>query len=100
MRDDIERAASGDFAGILDEFAKLADSVNRHGDGVARLLMEHNAELAKLWDEVGEHGDSILALSNRIQGVANAAALSSELDDLRAEVREATATPFDPPPAA
>jgi len=103
ISDDIERVATGDFASILDELGKLTENMHRVGDAQSRLLMEHNGELAKLWDEIAalrdEHHDNLSALSNRLQAFGDAAAMRTELADLRAEVAEATATPFNPPEA-
>jgi len=114
IRDDIERVASGDFEAIRDDLSKFAAAVANQGDAVSRLLVAHTTEFEKVWDEVSDQGDEIVALSNRIQGVTNIAVTEADLrdhteavwsmvadalDDLRAEVLEATATPFNPPEA-
>ena len=108
--------ATSGFDDVRDDLAKFAESVNRQGDAVSRLLMAHNGELAKIWDEIAALRDAFLddvrALSNRIEAVskqldregdniAASFALRSDVGDLRAEmldrIAEATATPFDPP---
>lgn len=97
LRDLIHEVAEGELGGIaigpaLAAIADLGDTQNR--------------AINALFDAVADHGDAILALSNRIEGtvqhgkaLAEVMATRADLDDLRLEVREATATPFDPPEA-
>ena len=89
-----------DVDGLRDDLAKFADSVNRQGDAVSRLLLEHNTEFVKLWDDSASLRDDLHALANRVESLFQAMATSADLDDLRLEVRDALTTPFDPPEAA
>ena len=98
------QAATGNLEGVLDELGKLTDSINRHADAQARLLMGHNGEIASLWNEIAnlrdEHHSDISALSNRLHAFGEAAAMRSELEDLRAEMSEAVVPiPVDRPEA-
>ena len=104
MRDEIHRVATGDMESVLGELGKLAESITRHADAQNRLLLGHSGEIAAIWEEIAdlrdEHHSDISALSNRLHAFGDAAAMRSDLDDLRLEVMEAVSTPFDPPEAA
>jgi hypothetical protein len=76
------------FNGLRDDLARTFEAIARQGASVAAFSEAVTAQLDQIWTQLTEHGDAIVALSNRIQGLTDAAALRSELDDLRLEFME------------
>lgn len=102
MRDDIERAASGDMAAVIAELDKLGQAFQGHSDVSARLLLNHNTEFVRVWDDIAAVRDDLHAVANRLENATQAMATTADIEDAKAELRdvvaEATATPFDPRP--
>lgn len=82
---------------LLDALKRDLDSYN---DTVARFVSSTAATFDLHDGMVAELRDDLYAVANRLESATQAMATRSDLDDLRLEVREATATPFDLPPAA
>lgn len=74
---------------------RIAADFDRAFTAIERLMETQGRALAAIFDQVAEHGDELLALHGRVDAIRDYMATRADLDDLRLEVREATATPFD-----
>lgn len=88
MRDLIhEAAAEPGTARLAADFQRAFDRITGYTDTTTRAITDVLGMVERIWDELSEHGDEIVKLSSRM----DAAALRSDLDDLRLEVLDATA---------
>lgn len=88
MRDLIRDTASQADKSVIDAVLGMADALDHYTDAVNRLAHTFDRTVSELRDDLH-------AVVTRVESIADAYARRSELDDLRAELRELTATPFD-----
>jgi hypothetical protein len=81
---------------LLDALRRDLDSYN---DTVARFVSSTAESFAVHDGLVSELRDDLHGVANRVESLTQAAATRADLDDLRLEVLEATATPFNLPEA-
>ena len=89
MRRLIHETATGGDDDLLASFAGLADSLESYHETVNRLVDAVDQSFARQERLTAELRDDLHAVVNRVENLAQAAALRSDLDDLRLEVLDA-----------
>lgn len=81
---------------VMDVVLEMADALDHYTEAVNRMATAAERRFQDDARLIGELRDDLHAVVYRVERLGDAFALRSELDDLRAEVIERTATPFDP----
>lgn len=91
----IHETATGGDDDLIASFTRLADSIESYTATVIRFVEAVDQSFVLQEQLTAELRDDLHAVVNRVENLAQAAALRSDLDDLRLEVLDRTATPED-----